>query len=140
MLLGGDAVAVQRARPVLAAYADPISVTGKLGTALDMKLINKLLFAANAQLLATAVQLGHQLGIDSANLLEALSVCSGAGNALSYARRIGSLDAFAAVAGPFLQKDITACLSAAEAHADLGLLQLVVENGPLSLGAQGPDR
>ena len=41
---------------------------------------------------------------------------------------------FAEIAGPFLRKDVAACLqAAAQAGADLGLLGDVVGTGPLSL-------
>jgi 3-hydroxyisobutyrate dehydrogenase-like beta-hydroxyacid dehydrogenase len=48
VLVGGPSEAVERARPVLEAYANPIVATGALGSALSIKLINNLLFAANA--------------------------------------------------------------------------------------------
>ncbi|MDT5008620.1 MAG: hypothetical protein QOH57_237 [Mycobacterium sp.] len=134
VLIGGPAEAVERVRPVLKAYADPIVATGALGSALDIKLINNLLFAANAQLVAAAAQLGQRLGVEEANLLAALSVCSGGSNASSYAARVGGVRHFAAMAAPFLRKDVAACLTAAEsADADLGLLGEVVQTGLLDL-------
>jgi hypothetical protein len=52
----------------------------------------------------------------------------------AHAERIGGMDRFAEVAGPFLRKDIAACIAAAaDAGADLGLLGSVVERGPLEL-------
>lgn len=139
VLVGGPADAVERARPVLAAYADPIVATGELGTALDIKLINNLLFAANAQLVAAAAELGQSLGVSPAKLLEALMVCSGGSKASSYAVKIGDVDAFATMAGPFLRKDVAACQeAAAEAGTDLGLLGRVVETGPLNLTQKHP--
>jgi 3-hydroxyisobutyrate dehydrogenase-like beta-hydroxyacid dehydrogenase len=134
VLVGGPAEAVERARPVLAAYADPIVATGELGTALDIKLINNLLFAANSQLVAAAAELGQSLGVSPARLLDALTVCSGGSKASSYAMKIGGIDAFTTLAGPFLRKDVAACRQAAgEAGTDLGLLGRVVETGPLNL-------
>jgi 3-hydroxyisobutyrate dehydrogenase-like beta-hydroxyacid dehydrogenase len=134
VLLGGRPDAVERVRPVLTAYADPIVETGVLGTALDIKLINNLLFAANSQLTAAAAQLGERLGIDEARLLAALAVCSGGSNASSYALQTGGVDNFATIAAPFLRKDVAACLTAAdEVSADLGLLGEVVHTGPLRL-------
>jgi hypothetical protein len=41
---------------------------------------------------------------------------------------------FTELAGPFLRKDIAACMeAAAEVIADLGLLGTVVDSGPLDL-------
>jgi 3-hydroxyisobutyrate dehydrogenase-like beta-hydroxyacid dehydrogenase len=134
VLVGGPSEAVERARPVLEAYANPIVATGALGSALSIKLINNLLFAANAQLVAEAARLGRQLGVEEGNLLAALAVCSGGSNASSYAQTVGTLDAFAERATPFLRKDIAACLTAAEAaNANLGLLGDVVNTGPFDL-------
>lgn len=134
VLVGGPAETVQRVRPVLAAYADPIVATGELGTALDIKLINNLLFAANAQLVAAAAELGKSLGVTPARLLDALTVCSGGSKASSYAMKTGGIDAFASLAAPFLRKDTAAVLEAAgEKGVGLGLLGSVVASGPLDL-------
>ncbi|NED63482.1 NAD(P)-dependent oxidoreductase, partial [Streptomyces sp. SID10244] len=43
VLLGGDDKAVDRAEPVLAAYSDTVIRTGKLGSALNLKLVNNIL-------------------------------------------------------------------------------------------------
>jgi 3-hydroxyisobutyrate dehydrogenase-like beta-hydroxyacid dehydrogenase len=50
VLVGGPSETVAAVTPILAAYADPVVATGTLGSALSLKLINNLLFAANAQL------------------------------------------------------------------------------------------
>ncbi|WP_102141956.1 NAD(P)-dependent oxidoreductase [Mycobacterium hubeiense] len=134
VLLGGPADAVAAVTPILAAYADPVVATGELGSALALKLINNLLFAANAQLLASAAQLGAQLGIDPDVLLSTLQVCSANSNAAAHAHRIGGMDRFTELAGPFLRKDIAACReAAAESGVDLGLLETAVRDGPLAL-------
>lgn len=139
VLAGGPADAVARVTPVLAAYADPIVHTGELGSALAIKLINNVLFAANAQLVAAAADVGEQLGVQPGALLAALSVCSGGSNAATYTQSTGGVDAFAASAAPFLRKDVAAAIAAAEqVGADLGLLQQVAETGPLSLTAHTP--
>jgi len=134
VLIGGQQEAVDTVTPVLAAYAEPIVPAGDLGSALAIKLVNNLLFAANGQLLAAAVDLGKKLGVDPDALLSALQVCSGGSQVSAHAERIGGIDRFAELAGPFLRKDVAACLAAAgEAGADLGLLGIVVESGPLEL-------
>lgn len=133
VLLGGPADAVERVRPVLAAYANPVVPTGALGSALAIKLINNLLFAANAQLISAATELGEKFNVDPGALLSALQVCSGHSSAAAHAERIGGIDRFTELAGPFLRKDVAACReAAAEAGVDLGLLGAVVREGPLS--------
>jgi 3-hydroxyisobutyrate dehydrogenase-like beta-hydroxyacid dehydrogenase len=135
VLIGGPSDAVAAVTPLLAAYADPVVPTGPLGSALAIKLINNLLFAANAQLLATATQLGEQLGVEPDVLLSTLQVCSAGSQVAAHAHRIGGMDEFAERAGPFLRKDIAACReAAAEAGVELGLLGTALQEGPLALG------
>jgi 3-hydroxyisobutyrate dehydrogenase-like beta-hydroxyacid dehydrogenase len=135
-LIGGPSDAVTAVTPILAAYADPVVATGALGSALALKLINNLLFAANAQLLGAATQLGAQLGVEPNVLLSTLQVCSARSHAAEQAQRVGGMDRFAELAGPFLRKDIAACREAAgEADVELGLLGTAVQEGPLDLDA-----
>lgn len=137
VLLGGEAQAVERVEPVLTAYANPIIRTGGLGTALNLKLVNNILFAANAQLVAAAVDLGERLGIGDKQFLDALSACSGRSYAASSVQLIGGAKPFVDIAGPFLRKDVAACVSASEdAGVDLGWLRSIVDSGPLSLAAE----
>jgi 3-hydroxyisobutyrate dehydrogenase-like beta-hydroxyacid dehydrogenase len=134
VLIGGPGDAVAAVTPILTAYADPVVATGPLGSALAIKLINNLLFAANAQLLATATQLGEQLGVEPDVLLSTLQVCSAGSQVAAHAHRIGGMAEFAERAGPFLRKDIAACReAAAEAGVELGLLGTAVREGPLAL-------
>ena len=134
VLIGGPDDAVLAVTPILAAYADPVVPTGALGTALALKLINNLLFAANAQLLASATQLGTRLGVEPDVLLSTLQVCSARSHVAAHAHRIGGMDRFEELAGPFLRKDIAACRDAtAETGVDLGLLGTAVREGPLAL-------
>ena len=139
VLIGGPNDAVATVTPVLAAYADPVVPTGALGSALALKLINNLLFAANAQLLASATQLGARLGVAPDVLLSTLQVCSAGSHVAAHAHRIGGMDRFTELAGPFLRKDIAACREAvAESAVDLGLLGTAVREGPLALDVDSP--
>ncbi|TVS90129.1 NAD(P)-dependent oxidoreductase [Mycobacterium helveticum] len=134
VLIGGPSDAVAAVTPILRAYADPVVATGALGSALALKLINNLLFAANAQLLAAATQLGDRLSVAPEVLLSTLQVCSARSHAAEQAHRVGGMDRFAELAGPFLRKDIAACReAAAEAGVELGLLDTAVREGPLAL-------
>ncbi|MGW5072766.1 NAD(P)-dependent oxidoreductase [Rhodococcus sp. NPDC004095] len=134
VLLGGHTAAAERAQKVLEAYSSNVIHTGGLGTALSLKLVNNLLFAGNAQLVAAALDLGARLGVEDAAFLDALTVCSGRSHASSSVRLLGSLEKFGKVAGPFLRKDVAACVDAADdAGVELGWLRTVVADGPLSL-------
>jgi 3-hydroxyisobutyrate dehydrogenase-like beta-hydroxyacid dehydrogenase len=134
VLIGGPSEAIGAVTPTLAAYADPVVPTGALGSALALKLVNNLLFAANAQLLAAATQLGTQLGVDPDVLLSALQVSSAGSRVAAHADHVGGMDRFEELAGPFLRKDIAACReAAAQAGVDLGLLGAAVRAGSLDL-------
>jgi 3-hydroxyisobutyrate dehydrogenase-like beta-hydroxyacid dehydrogenase len=138
VLIGGPEDAVAAVTPVLSAYADPVVPTGPLGTALAIKLVNNLLFAANAQMLAAATELGASLGVDRDALLSTLQVCSAGSRVADHAHRIGGMARFEELAGHFLRKDVAACReAAAESGVDLGLLGLVVGSGPLTLDSEG---
>jgi 3-hydroxyisobutyrate dehydrogenase-like beta-hydroxyacid dehydrogenase len=134
VLLGGSPDARARAAAVVRAYADPIIETGELGTALAVKLINNLLFAANVQLAAEAVRLGEALGVAPGELLGALDHMSG-GSQASHRAAVGAdMAAFATRIGPFMKKDVAVCLEqAAERGVDPGLLIDVVRQGRLAL-------
>ncbi|MEE2058528.1 NAD(P)-dependent oxidoreductase [Rhodococcus artemisiae] len=134
VLLGGDTAVLDRVEPVVRAYADPVIRTGEFGSALNLKLVNNILFAANAQLVAAAVELGGRLGVDGTALLDAIASSSGRSHALASIRKVGGVDTFTQAASPFLRKDVAACAAAAaDAHVDLGWLGTVVADGPISL-------
>ena len=99
VLIGGPSDAVASVTPILAAYADPVVATGALGSALALKLINNLLFAANAQLLGCGNATGRQLSVEPNVLLSTLQVCSARSHAADQAQRIGGMDRFAELAG-----------------------------------------
>ena len=71
LLVGGADADLDRARPVLSAYGDPILHVGPLGAGQAVKLVNNAVFAANIGLVAQAVRLGEQLGVPEASLLAA---------------------------------------------------------------------
>jgi len=135
VLLGGEPAARARARDVVRAYADPVIETGELGSALAVKLVNNFLFAANVQLMAEAVRLGEALGVAPGQLLSALDHMSGGSQASHRAAEgNGDMAAFATRIGPFMKKDVAACLEqAAERGVDPALLIDVVRRGQLAL-------
>ncbi|EME16715.1 NAD(P)-dependent oxidoreductase [Rhodococcus triatomae] len=106
VFVGGDTAVVDRARPALTAYADPVLPVGPVGNGQRVKLVNNALFAANIGLLAEAVRLSGQLGVDEQSLLSALPHASGASRALAGVAGRGSVSAFTESVGDFLRKDI----------------------------------
>ncbi|MFF7944706.1 NAD(P)-dependent oxidoreductase [Nocardia gamkensis] len=135
VLLGGDPAPVEAARGVVSAYANPIIATGPAGSAMAVKLLNNVLFAANAQLIASAVQAAQRFGIDARLLLEALTACSGGSTAAAYVLESGGPTEFADQVAKFVSKDIaTAAAVAEEVGMDIDFMREVAEQGPLGLG------
>lgn len=116
VMVGGDAEAVERCRPVFATYGDPIVHLGDLGAGQVTKLLNNLLFTANLSTAATTLTLGKSLGIDPARLGEVVS--HGTANSFALGRVVsagGTLDRIAAHAGGLLQKDVGLVAAIADA-------------------------
>ncbi len=92
------------------------------------------LFAANLQLVAEAVTLGGQLGVESQVLLTLLQRCSGGSQGAATALRFPTTGSLGDTVGPFLRKDLAACCEVSAAlGADPGLLLEVARRGPLDL-------
>ncbi len=77
MLVGGDADALERARPVLDVLASKIVHVGGPGAGHAAKIANNMLCAANLVLVAEAVRLGEAAGIAAGDLLEGVNAGSG---------------------------------------------------------------
>lgn len=134
VMIGGPAEAGAQVTSIVNAYATNVIRTGDLGTALNLKLVNNMLFAANAQLLAAAVAVAADLGIDADRFLQVLAACSADSKVAGHARGIGGMAKFTELAAPFLRKDVDAAVAATrEANADPGLLYEVIRRGPLAL-------
>ncbi|KAA0103047.1 NAD(P)-dependent oxidoreductase [Mycolicibacterium sp. P1-5] len=127
VFVGGDDDAVQRARPLLSSYADPVLHVGPTGFGQRVKLVNNTLFAAQIGIVAEAVGLAGRLGIDEATLLSALPHGSGTSRALDSIARVGSAAGFIGAVGEFIGKDVAVVrATAADLDTDLGLLADVV--------------
>lgn len=136
VLLGGPPAAVDTVAAAVAAYADPVLRTGALGTALSLKLVNNLLFAAHVQTAAAAVRLAGELGIAEDALTAALAHTSGGSTALRYIAAAGDVERFGAGVAEFMRKDVAACeAAAAERGVAPGFLFDVARTGPLPLTA-----
>jgi 3-hydroxyisobutyrate dehydrogenase-like beta-hydroxyacid dehydrogenase len=123
LLVGGDQARLDRAKPVLDAYGDPVLHLGPVGSGQAVKLVNNALFAANIGLVAAAAGLGNQLGIDERALLSALQHGSSSSRALAGAAARGSAAGFATAIAEFLGKDVAVVRTvAAEFGTDLGVL------------------
>jgi 3-hydroxyisobutyrate dehydrogenase-like beta-hydroxyacid dehydrogenase len=127
LLVGGSEKDVERVRPVLRAYGDPLLHVGPLGAGQAVKLVNNAVFAANIGLVAQAVRLGEQLGVPEEGLLAALSHGSAASRGLSVVAGRGSVATSARMLAEFLGKDVKVVRDvAAELGASLGVLEAAI--------------
>ncbi|HWC80484.1 MAG TPA: NAD(P)-binding domain-containing protein [Pseudonocardiaceae bacterium] len=133
--LGGEAAHVSVARQVVGAYADPIIATGARGTALRVKLLNNLLFAAITQVTLRGLDAGRALGIDERVLLDVLAVSSGGSTAARHISARGGAEPYVAAVEPFLRKDLAAFRdTTAGLGPEVSELLAIVHNGPMELG------
>ncbi len=120
---GATEAGLERARPVLSAYGEPIVHLGPTGAGQQVKLINNAVFAANIGVLAEAVRLARELGLDEAAVLRGITNGSGNSYALGGAARSGSIAAFGRAAGEFVGKDVAVVRQVtAQLGVDLGEL------------------
>lgn len=73
IMAGGDAATVDSLRPVLAAISQRVTHMGGSGAGQVTKVCNQLIVAANAVLIAEAVALAEQAGVDATQLAPALA-------------------------------------------------------------------
>lgn len=78
IMVGGDDVAFQRARPVLAAMGDKIFHVGPSGSGEVIKLVNNMLVAVIAAATAEALVLGVKAGADAATVAQVVGASTGA--------------------------------------------------------------
>ena len=72
VMVGGEAVAVERARPYLAAFSSSVHYVGPNGAGLEMKLITNRLLTAHLVSLAEAILEMEQAGLDTESCIELL--------------------------------------------------------------------
>lgn len=77
VMVGGDAEAFERARPVFATYGNPVRLLGPIGAGQLCKLVNNLCFIANLRVAGGALAMGRALGIEQQPLVDILQSSSG---------------------------------------------------------------
>jgi 3-hydroxyisobutyrate dehydrogenase-like beta-hydroxyacid dehydrogenase len=133
VMVGGDAAVVERCRPVFETYADPVVHLGELGSGQTAKLLNNLLFTANAGTAASALALGEALGVSPQRLTEVISRSSGGSFAWSVIGASGGIDGLAGHAGPLLQKDVRLVVDIVEGASAEGGAVLTAADAALRL-------
>jgi 3-hydroxyisobutyrate dehydrogenase len=128
IMVGGEAAALERARPVLEGYAARIVHVGPAGSGQLAKLANQVAIAGTVRALAEAVALARAGGGDAERVLEALA--GGTASSAQLARTRAALAApgfdFAATFG-WLAKDLRLAVEEGErTGAGVPLVELVL--------------
>jgi 3-hydroxyisobutyrate dehydrogenase-like beta-hydroxyacid dehydrogenase len=136
VMVGGDAAAVERCRPVFATYGDPIVHLGPVGAGQRAKLLNNLLLTANLGVLESCYALARSLEVDPAQLATVLQHGSGNSRAVDILRSDDfTLAALGGPVGPLLQKDARLIAELALARgAQGGAVQAAADTALVSLG------
>lgn len=106
VMVGGDRTILERVRPVLASFGDPILHLGPVGAGQTAKLINNLAFTAQLAFALDLFAFVDQLGVDRNAMAQVLDRGSGGSRASSIVSGSAfELSGLGQVAGPLLQKD-----------------------------------
>ena len=106
VMVGGDRTILERVRPVLASFGDPILHLGPVSAGQTAKLINNLAFTAQLAFALDLFAFVDQLGVDRAAMAQVLDRGSGGSRASSIVSGSAfELSGLGQVAGPLLQKD-----------------------------------
>lgn len=123
IMIGGDAAALEKARPILSTYGGLIVHVGPSGAAQMLKLLNNTLFAAQVLLAAEVLQIGEGGGLDPEMIVSTLGKSSGASFGLGLFAGGRPPDQVIAGLRHYLDKDVSVARAAAvDAGIDLGLL------------------
>jgi 3-hydroxyisobutyrate dehydrogenase-like beta-hydroxyacid dehydrogenase len=124
VMVGGPLQVLDRVRQVLATYATDVVHLGGVGAGQRAKLLNNVLFAAQAVLADDALRLGVALGLDPEGLAAVLATGSSSSVPARMRYGAGSLAALAPTrANPTLVKDVGLFARALPEAADEDLLR-----------------
>ena len=83
VMTGGPYDAVERVRPVMAVYGDPVLYLGPLGSGQIAKLLNNFVFTAQLGVALETFRFAERLGVDTAAVAEVLANGSGGSRGIS---------------------------------------------------------
>ena len=107
VMVGGPVDVVDRCRPVLETFGDPVLHLGPLGSGQEAKILNNALFAAQLALAAEVFDLAASRQLDQQAVATVLSSGSGRSYAADVTAGSGfGLEALAPFAGELLAKDV----------------------------------
>ena len=139
VMVGGPDDVVERCRPILETFGDPVLHVGPLGAGQEAKLLNNVVFTAQLALAAEVFELASTRQLDQGAVASILASGSGRSYAAEVVAGGGyNLDGLAAFAGDLLAKDVriftehtqvAASTLLTTAHAALGRMQAVSGKG-----------
>lgn len=107
VMVGGDKQSVERVRPVLSAFGNPILHLGPIGAGQMAKLINNFVFTAQTALALESFALVDALGLDRGEMAHVLDHGSGGSRAATIISNSQfDLSGMRKVAAPLLRKDV----------------------------------
>jgi 3-hydroxyisobutyrate dehydrogenase len=115
VMVGGDASVLERARPLLEAYALRITHLGDVGAGQATKAVNQVLVAGIAQAVCEGLALGEALGLDPERLIPTLGA-GAAGNWFLEKR-----------GATMLKNEFSVGFKLALLHKDLGIVRGIAE-------------
>jgi 3-hydroxyisobutyrate dehydrogenase-like beta-hydroxyacid dehydrogenase len=128
VMAGGPADLLERVRPVLSAYGDPIRLCGEVGAGQAIKLVNQLLVAIHTTASAEAVAFGVSLGADLDSIREVIGTSFGSSAMLNRnLPRFSAADYTPATPVALIRKDLSLIRGEAEAAGSPLLLGVVAE-------------
>ncbi|MBE1162968.1 NAD(P)-dependent oxidoreductase [Dyella acidiphila] len=120
IMVGGDAAVLERARPVLEAYALRVTHLGEVGAGQATKAVNQVLVAGIAQAVCEGLALGEALGLDPERLIPTLGA-GAAGNWFLEKR-----------GATMLKNEFNVGFKLALLHKDLGIVRGIAEQAGTS--------
>jgi 3-hydroxyisobutyrate dehydrogenase-like beta-hydroxyacid dehydrogenase len=127
VMVGGDADAFERARPVIAHFARAVTLMGPSGAGQLTKMVNQICIVGVVQGLAEAIDFGLRAGLDMKRVLEVIS--KGAANSWQMENRGPTMidDKFDfGFATDWMRKDLRICLAeGAQNGATLAMTRMI---------------
>ncbi|MGE3442518.1 MAG: NAD(P)-dependent oxidoreductase [Acidimicrobiia bacterium] len=131
VMLGGDEAAVERARPVLESFGEPVAHLGPLGSGQLAKLVNNVTLAAQIALGGDAIEFGAALGLDRDELFSVLSHSSSRGTWTGLYGAIRAVGAGRTM--EWAKKDVGLTIETAQ-NAGIDINRIVLELGQAGAG------
>jgi 3-hydroxyisobutyrate dehydrogenase len=127
LMVGGEAEALEAARPILSTYASTIFHVGAAGAGQTVKLLNNLLFATNVRYAVGALEAAEAQGLDPQTAAKVIQASSGASMAMGLFGNAPPQQ-FLKVIRHYMLKDVQAAEAAAlDAGFDLSGFQPILD-------------